>query len=396
MIVTAFVGIVSPVRKPIGTYGRLSDDVAGTIIYVEGFFVSLNKVGLSASFLRPGSGAAKRFSRQAATLSITLGIFRNSEGETPTTLMDFFKKDFLLIIDESHVTVPQVRGMYNGDRARKQSLVDYGFRLPSALDNRPLKFNEFEEKTDKVIYISATPGDYELEKNPKTVKELVNTTNITYSSISSNLVKLEERNYVIKKKNKYHLKPLSKIYYRNLMDFKMSVDLITTFDDFWGRHNIDQLTLDSIQNINDLKDSELIKTTPLDIYKTHNTIKEKMITSKSLKAIFPYLHPEYPQLIENILKNNGKVEIVLPRNMFSKMILEINEDIRKPATAKGDLKVYTTSKELNLYLTLCDDTMSLGLFKNDGSFDQNRLLISSSEKSQKWANNLFTSIKEKM
>ena len=126
----------------------------------------------------------------------------------------------------------------------------------------------------------------ELEKNPKTVKELVNTTNITYSSISSNLVKLEERNYVIKKKNKYHLKPLSKIYYRNLMDFKMSVDLITTFDDFWGRHNIDQLTLDSIQNINDLKDSELIKTTPLDIYKTHNTIKEKMITSKSLKAIF--------------------------------------------------------------------------------------------------------------
>ena len=236
----------------------------------------------------------------------------------------------------------------------------------------------------------------ELEKNPKTVKELVNTTNITYSSISSNLVKLEERNYDIKKKNKYHLKPLSKIYYRNLMDFKMSVDLITTFDDFWGRHNIDQLTLDSIQNINDLKDSELIKTTPLDIYKTHNTIKEKMITSKSLKAIFPYLHPEYPQLIENILKNNGKVEIVLPRNMFSKMILEINEDIRKPATAKGDLKVYATSKELNLYLTLCDDTMSLGLFKNDGSFDQNRLLISSSEKSQKWANNLFTSIKEKM
>ena len=217
----------------------------------------------------------------------------------------------------------------------------------------------------------------ELEKNPKTVKELVNTTNITYSSISSNLVKLEERNYVIKKKNKYHLKPLSKIYYRNLMDFKMSVDLITTFDDFWGRHNIDQLTLDSIQNINDLKDSELIKTTPLDIYKTHNTI-------------------EYPQLIENILKNNGKVEIVLPRNMFSKMILEINEDIRKPATAKGDLKVYATSKELNLYLTLCDDTMSLGLFKNDGSFDQNRLLVSSSEKSQKWANNLFTSIKEKM
>ena len=85
-------------------------------------------------------------------------------GATPTTLIDFFQKDFLLVIDESHVTIPQVRGMYNGDQARKEVLVNYGFRLPSAMDNRPLKFHEFEEKLDKIIYVSATPGDYELEK----------------------------------------------------------------------------------------------------------------------------------------------------------------------------------------------------------------------------------------
>ncbi len=84
------------------------------------------------------------------------------EGETPSTLIDFFPKDFLLVIDESHVTVPQIRGMYNGDRMRKQTLVDYGFRLPSAMDNRPLKFDEFNEKLNQVIYVSATPGDYEL------------------------------------------------------------------------------------------------------------------------------------------------------------------------------------------------------------------------------------------
>lgn len=89
-----------------------------------------------------------------------------NEGETPTTLIDFFSKDFLLVVDESHVTLPQVRGMYNGDRARKQVLVDYGFRLPSALDNRPLKFEEFTKKINQAIYVSATPGDYE--------KELVN------------------------------------------------------------------------------------------------------------------------------------------------------------------------------------------------------------------------------
>ena len=85
-------------------------------------------------------------------------------GETPVTLMDFFGDDYLLVVDESHVTLPQVRGMYNGDRARKMNLVEYGFRLPSALDNRPLQYEEFDKKIHQAIYVSATPGDYELER----------------------------------------------------------------------------------------------------------------------------------------------------------------------------------------------------------------------------------------
>ena len=91
-------------------------------------------------------------------------IALRDEGETPTCLIDFFPKDFLLVVDESHVTLPQVRGMYNGDRARKMNLVDFGFRLPSALDNRPLKWDEFTQKINQAIYVSATPGDYELER----------------------------------------------------------------------------------------------------------------------------------------------------------------------------------------------------------------------------------------
>ena len=101
------------------------------------------------------------------------------EGETPTTLMDFFPDDYLLVIDESHVTIPQVRGMYNGDRARKMNLVEYGFRLPSALDNRPLKFDEFEEKINQVIYVSATPGDYELSLvDNKYVEQIIRPTGL--------------------------------------------------------------------------------------------------------------------------------------------------------------------------------------------------------------------------
>jgi len=95
------------------------------------------------------------------------------EGAVPTTLIDFFGDDFLLVIDEAHVTVPQIRGMYNGDRARKTILVDYGFRLPSALDNRPLKFAEFEKKLSQVIYVSATPGEYELDKTNNNVIEQI-------------------------------------------------------------------------------------------------------------------------------------------------------------------------------------------------------------------------------
>ena len=100
-------------------------------------------------------------------------------GEAPSTLIDFFDNDFLIVVDESHVTLPQVRGMYNGDRARKEVLVDYGFRLPSALDNRPLKFNEFEDKINQIIYISATPGDYELEHvNNNYVEQIIRPTGL--------------------------------------------------------------------------------------------------------------------------------------------------------------------------------------------------------------------------
>lgn len=99
-------------------------------------------------------------------------------GEAPYTLLDFFPDDFLIVVDESHVTMPQVRGMYNGDRSRKQMLVDYGFRLPSALDNRPLKLAEFEERVNQIIYMSATPGVYEQERTDTVVQQIIRPTGL--------------------------------------------------------------------------------------------------------------------------------------------------------------------------------------------------------------------------
>ena len=99
-------------------------------------------------------------------------------GSPPHTLMDYFPKDFVLFIDESHVTLPQVRAMYNGDRARKTTLVDYGFRLPCAFDNRPLKFNEFEQRVNQIVYVSATPGDYERERSGQIVEQVIRPTGL--------------------------------------------------------------------------------------------------------------------------------------------------------------------------------------------------------------------------
>ena len=99
-------------------------------------------------------------------------------GEAPFTLLDYFPKDFIVFIDEAHVTIPQIRAMYNGDYARKRSLVDYGFRLPSAFDNRPLKFHEFEQKTHQLIYVSATPGPYEMERAEQVVEQIIRPTGL--------------------------------------------------------------------------------------------------------------------------------------------------------------------------------------------------------------------------
>lgn len=99
-------------------------------------------------------------------------------GSTPYTLLDYFPEDFLLVIDESHVTLPQVRGMFNGDQARKQVLVDHGFRLPSALDNRPLRFEEFEKHVKQAVYVSATPGPYEIEHTPTMVEQIIRPTGL--------------------------------------------------------------------------------------------------------------------------------------------------------------------------------------------------------------------------
>lgn len=233
----------------------------------------------------------------------------------------------------------------------------------------------------------------ELNENPNSVRGLVKETEITYSSISNNISKLEKNDLITKVQNKYHITPMTEIYLKTLMDFKTSMDLVNDFDTFWNKHNLNQLSMNSIKCISDLKDSQLVETTPLDIYKTHDTIKNQITGSRNIRAIFPYLHPEYPKLIEKILNNGGSAELILPESISRELLLRINGKVRKDALKKGKLKIYAFKNELKLYLTICDQSMSLGLFKNDGSFDQNRILVSDKHKSNMWACELFEHVK---
>ena len=236
----------------------------------------------------------------------------------------------------------------------------------------------------------------ELNKNPNSIKGLVEKTKMKYSSVSLNVGKLEKNNYITKMKGMYYVNPMTKIYFKTLMDFKKSIEMINEYEALWNEHNLNNLSINSIKQITDLKKAKLIEATPIDIYKTHEIIKNQFENSKTVRAIFPYIHPEYHILIENILRKGGSIELIIPENIFKAFVLQINGPLRRQCMKTGQFKAYKFNNELNLYLTICDKTMSLGLFKNDGSFDQNRILVSNNAKSYKWADELYTHVKKQV
>lgn len=175
-------------------------------------------------------------------------------GETPATLLDYFPKDYLMIIDEAHVTVPQVRGMYFGDRSRKENLVEYGFRLPSALDNRPLQFPEFEEHMNQVVFVTATPGPYEKEHSEQVVEQVIRPTGLVDPEVVVKPVQgqiddlLDEINEVLKRNERVLVTTLTK---------RMAEDLTAYFTDLGLKVRYLHSDIDTIERIEILRDLRL-------------------------------------------------------------------------------------------------------------------------------------------
>lgn len=158
-------------------------------------------------------------------------LTNREEGEQPATLLDYFPDDYLLFIDESHMTIPQVRGMYNGDRARKEVLVEHGFRLPSALDNRPLTFSEFERHVNNVVYVSATPAEYELSRSPEPVQQVIRPTGLIDPPIEVRPVEgqiddlLEEIKQTIERRHRVLVTTLTKRMAEDLTDYLKELNI---------------------------------------------------------------------------------------------------------------------------------------------------------------------------
>ncbi|MBL5766744.1 excinuclease ABC subunit UvrB [Heyndrickxia sporothermodurans] len=174
-------------------------------------------------------------------------------GSTPYTLLDYFPEDFLIVVDESHVTIPQIRGMYNGDQARKQVLVEHGFRLPSALDNRPLKFEEFESHVNQIVYVSATPGPYEIEHTPEMVEQIIRPTGLLDPTIEVRPIEgqiddlLGEINERVERNERVLITTLTKKMSEDLTDYLKEVGIKVQY-----LHS-EVKTLERIEVIRDLR-----------------------------------------------------------------------------------------------------------------------------------------------
>ena len=172
-------------------------------------------------------------------------LSRRKPGSTPYTLLDHFGDDFLMFIDESHVTIPQVRGMYFGDRARKQTLIDYGFRLPSAFDNRPLNFDEFYSKIHQVIYVSATPADFEREHSVNIAEQVIRPTGLVDPEVIVKPVEgqiddlLSEINLRVEKEERVLVTTLTKKMAEDLTDYLDGMGVKVRY----MHHDVDTLSL---------------------------------------------------------------------------------------------------------------------------------------------------------
>lgn len=212
---------------------------------------------------------------------------------------------------------------------------------------------------------------------------------LTYSSISNNIHKLEEKGYITQSSGKYRLNNLIKMKLYDIIDFNDSINVINEYNKFWTDHNTEAIDIDSLRIISQLKGSEIIESDPTDIYKTHNYFKDLLKESSHIKSIFPFIHPEYYSIYENLIKNRANIELLLSKSIAISFIKSMDPNLTKIALNEGKVKIKSLNNEIKFALTVTNNFLSVGLFKLDNTYDQNKILISQHKKAIDWGNKTF-------
>ena len=175
------------------------------------------------------------------------------------------------------------------------------------------------------------------------------------------------------------------------MDFKDVIATISKSSDFWLDHDISSLSVEDLNKLSSLEGSELIRCNSMDIYKTHKEFKRLFKNSKYLKVIFPYLHPEYPKLIRRLVLKGIKVELIVSRDILDSFIRDIGNDVVKKGIYDGNFSIKYLEEDIMIALAISNEFITVGLFKLDGTYDQNRLLLSNRKKAINWGLAIFNS-----
>ena len=173
------------------------------------------------------------------------------------------------------------------------------------------------------------------------------------------------------------------------MDFRDVISAITSNSDFWLDHDISALSKKDLNKLSSLEGSELIRCNSMDIYKTHKEFKRLFKNSKNLKVIFPYLHPEYPKLIRRLILKGIKVDLIVSKDILNSFLKDIGKDVVKKGIYEGNFSIKYFTEDIKIALAISNEFVSLGLFRLDGTYDQNRLLLSNKQKAINWGLTIF-------
>lgn len=228
-----------------------------------------------------------------------------------------------------------------------------------------------------------------LVDHPVEMRRLNETTFLSYSSISNNIHMLMDIGYVIKEGSKFYPTTKGIIHFSMLLDFSESIGIINDYSAFWQEHDIKPLLVESLMGLYVLENCELVESVPLDIYRPHNELKSIINSSRNLKLLFPYLHPEYPSIVKDLINQGAHLEILVPEDILINLIYGVGSEIIQKGISSKTLSIKYFKKDVHLALAIGDDSAAIGLFKCDGSYDQNRLLTSNDKEAIKWALNIF-------